>query len=209
MGRVAPPPRVALCARHRAPPCAACVQRGAEHCYQRAQEGHRMDAAQARVAAQALRAWLQPAQPAGAGSVAASQAAQGSPSARKHPRSQSPSPARVTRRARLAEHECAHRPEEPSAPPPPPKRLQGGGGQPKRLRYVKRAGRAQATPPALPAPPKGNRRARGGTWGTRAGVTRAGREPARTHTREGGTTASSSPPPPEGWRIFLGTSPAG
>ena len=30
-GRVAPPPRVALCAQHWAPPCAACVQRGAEH----------------------------------------------------------------------------------------------------------------------------------------------------------------------------------
>ena len=61
VGRVAPPPWVALCARHRAPPCAACVQRGAEHYCQRAHEGHGMDAAQARVAAQALRAWLQPA----------------------------------------------------------------------------------------------------------------------------------------------------
>ena len=88
-GRVAPPLRVALCARHQAAPCAACVQRGAEHFCQRAHKGHRMDAAQARVAAQALRAWLQPAQPAGAGSVAASQAAQGSPSARKHARSRS------------------------------------------------------------------------------------------------------------------------
>ena len=66
MGCVAAPPRVALCALHRAPPCAACVQRGAEHCCQQAHEGHRMDAAQA------PRAWLQPAQPAGAGSVAAS-----------------------------------------------------------------------------------------------------------------------------------------
>ena len=61
VGRVAPLPRAALCARHRDPPCAACVQRGAEHCSQRAHEGHRMDAARARVAAQALRAWLQPA----------------------------------------------------------------------------------------------------------------------------------------------------
>ena len=129
MGRVAPPPRVALCARHRAPPCAACAQRGAEHCRQRAHEGHRMDAAQARLAAQALRAWLQPAQPAKAGSVAASEAAQGSPSARKRPRSRSLSLARVTRRvrpARLAEHECERCLEEPSTPPPP-KRLQGGG----------------------------------------------------------------------------------
>ena len=81
-----------------------------------------------------LRGWLPPAEPAGAGSVAASQATQGSPSARKRPRSRSPSPVRVTRRARQAEHECARRPEEPSAPPPP-KRLRGGGGaQPKRLR---------------------------------------------------------------------------
>ena len=71
-GRVAPPLQVALCARHRAPPRAACVQRGAKHCCQRAHEGHRMDAGQSRVAARALRAWLQPAQPAGAGSAAAS-----------------------------------------------------------------------------------------------------------------------------------------
>ena len=106
--RVAPPPQVALCARHRAPPCAACVQRGAEHCCQRAHEGHRMDAAQARVAARALRAWLQPARPAGAGPVAAFQAARGSPSARKRPRPQSSSPERETRRAR-PEHEHARR----------------------------------------------------------------------------------------------------
>ena len=65
-----------------------------------------MDAAQARVAARALWAWLQPAQPAGAGPVAASQAARGSPSARKRPRSQSSSLARETRRAR-PEHEHA------------------------------------------------------------------------------------------------------
>ena len=68
-GRAAPPPRVGLCARHRAPPYAACVQRGAEHCCQRAHEGHRMDAVHARVAARAPRAWLQSA---GGGSVAAS-----------------------------------------------------------------------------------------------------------------------------------------
>ena len=125
-GRVAPPPRVALCARHWAPPCAACVQRGAEHCCQRAHEGHRMDAAQARVAAQALRAWLQPEQPSGAGSVAASQAARDSPSARKRPHSQSSSPARVARRAR-PEHGCARRPEGLSAPPPPTVSRGGGG----------------------------------------------------------------------------------
>ena len=107
---------------------------------------------------------------------------------------------RVTRRAR-PEHECARRPEE-LAPPPPPKRLQGGGAQPKRLRYVKRAGRAQAALPALPAPPRGNRRARGGTRST--GVTRAGRLPGRTHTRGGGTTASPSPPPSRGLADIFG-----
>ena len=44
-GRVAAPPRVAVCAKHPAPPCAACTQRGAEHYCRRAHEGHRMDAA--------------------------------------------------------------------------------------------------------------------------------------------------------------------
>ena len=77
------------------------------------------------------------------------------------------------------------------------RRLGGGGGQSKRLRYVKRSGRAQAALPALPAPPRGNRRARGGTRGTSAGVTRAGRAPGRTHPCVGGgTTLSTSPPPP-------------
>ena len=76
---------------------------------------------------------------------------------------------------------------------PPPQASPGGGGaEPKRLRYVNRAGRAQAALPALPAPPRGNRRERGGTRGTGAGVTRAGRAPAQIHTRGGGggTTAS-------------------
>ena len=189
--REAPPPQVALCARHRAPPCAACVQRGAEHCCQRAHEGHRMDAAQARVAARALRAWLQPARPAGAGPVAASQAARGSPSARKRPRARSSSPERETRRAR-PEHEHARRQEE--FPPPPPKRLQGGGTQLKRLRYVKPAGRAQEALPALPAPPSGSHRARGGTRSPSA--TRASRTPGRTRTGGGGSAASPPPLPP-------------
>ena len=87
-GRMAPPPQVALCARHRA----TCMQRGAEHCCHRAHEGHRMDMAQVRVGARALRAWLQPTPPAGAGSAAASQAARGSPSARECPHSRTPSP---------------------------------------------------------------------------------------------------------------------
>ena len=103
--RGAPSPRVALCARHRAPPCAACVQPGSEHRCRRTHEGHRTDAAQGRVGARALRACLQPTQPAEAGSVAASQAARGSPSARQRPRSQSSSSARETRRARCPLHD--------------------------------------------------------------------------------------------------------
>ena len=128
--------------------------------------------------------------------MAASQAAWGSPSARKRPHSRSPSPARVTLRARPAEHECAWRPKEPSAPPPPRLRLQGGGGaQPKRLQYVKRAGWAEPALPALPAPPRGSRRARGSTWGTAVGVMSAGGASGWTHTHGGGSTASTSPPP--------------
>ena len=92
------------------------------------------------------------------------------------------------------------------SPPPPPEASPGGGAQPKRLRYVKRAGRAQAALPALPAPPRMTRRARGGTRGT--GVTRAGRAPGRTHTRGGGTTASLSPPPlPRAGGYFWGHLP--
>ena len=60
-----------VCARHRALPYAAFVQRGVEHSCQRAHEGHCMDGAQARVAAQA--------QPAAAGFVVASQATRVSP----------------------------------------------------------------------------------------------------------------------------------
>ena len=112
------------------------------------------------------------------------QAAQGSPSARKRRRSRSPSPARVTRRARGSPGEA------PRPPPPPPSVSRGGGGaQPKRLWYGTQAGRA-----ALPAPPRGNRRARGGTRGT--GVTRTGRAPGRTHTRGGGYNRVHNPPPP-------------
>ena len=44
-------PCVAVCAKHRAPPCAACAQRGTEYCCRRAHEGHTMDAAQVRTAA--------------------------------------------------------------------------------------------------------------------------------------------------------------
>ena len=66
-----------------------------------------MDTAQARVAAQALRAWLQPAQLAGAASAAASQAVPRWPSKHKRPCSRSPSTTRVTRRARPADHKCA------------------------------------------------------------------------------------------------------
>ena len=44
-GRAAVPPHVAVCPKHQAPPCAACAQRGAEHCCRRAHEGRKMDAA--------------------------------------------------------------------------------------------------------------------------------------------------------------------
>ena len=293
--RVAPPPQVALCARHRAPPCAACVQRGAEHCCQRAHEGHRMDAAQARVAARAL--GLPPpgrtrtaapaalstlAAPAGAARPARgrrrgrgprSTAAAGGPvcatpgpalcrlraagrrallpaGARRAPhgrgtstrggastagvaaaraagrgrprggvpgrtglaqRSQTTPPAIILARARDATSTPGARARATprGAPaPPPPKRLQGGGTQLKRLRYVKPAGGAQAALPALPAPPSGSHRARGGTRSPSA--TRASRTPGRTRTRGGGTAASPPPPsPPGGWRTFSGTSPAG
>ena len=117
-GRAVAPPQVALCARHRAPPCAACAQRGAEHCCRRAHEGHRMDAAQARVAARALRAWLQPAPPAGAGPAVASQPARDPLRGRKRSRSRSSSPERATQRARPASRECARHPGEPSDPHP-------------------------------------------------------------------------------------------
>ena len=81
-----------------------------------------------------------------------------------------------------------------SSSPPPPQASPGGGTQLKRLRYVKPAGRAQAALPALPAPPSGSHRARGGTRST--GVTRASRPPGRTRTRGEGSTASPSPLPP-------------
>ena len=88
VGRAVAPPQVAPCARHRAPPCAACAQRGAEHCCRRAHEGHRMDAAQARVAARALRAWLQPATSAGVGPAVASQPVRDPPRGRKRSRNE-------------------------------------------------------------------------------------------------------------------------
>ena len=125
-GRVAPPPRVALCARHRAPPCAACVQGGAEHCCQRAHQGHRMDAAQARVVAQALRAWLQRAQP--------------GPAPWQRPRPRRARQARANALAHDLPHQRARHNERAQQstsardarrspqPPPPPLRLQGGMG---------------------------------------------------------------------------------
>ena len=90
-GRAVAPPQVALCARHWAPPCAAGAQRGAEHCCRRAHEGHRMDAAQGRVAARALRAWLQPAPPSGAETAVASQPVPDPLRGRERSRSQSSS----------------------------------------------------------------------------------------------------------------------
>ena len=50
-------------AKHRAPLGAVYTQRDAVHFCQRVHDGHRMDALQGQVAAEALRAWPQSAQP--------------------------------------------------------------------------------------------------------------------------------------------------
>ena len=141
VGRVAPPPRVALCARHRAPPCAACVQRGAEHCFQQAHEGHRMDAAQARGGASA--AGVAAARTAGRGRLRGG--VPGRPGLAK--RAQTPPLAISLTSARDAtsapSRARVRAPPGGALSPPPPQASPGGGGaQPKRLRYVKRAGRA-------------------------------------------------------------------
>ena len=105
--------------------------------------------------------------------------------ARNHPRQS----ARRDEHARSTSTRHARRSSRP-----PPKRLQGGGTQLKRLRYVKLAGRAQAALPALPAPPWGSHRARGGTRSLSA--TSASRTPGRTRTSGGGSAASPPPLPP-------------
>ena len=110
-------------------------------------------------------------------------------------------PAHMTRRARPVEHECA---TPGGALSPLNLRLQGGGGgraQPKWLRYVKRAGRVEAALPALFAPPRGSRRARGSTRGTAAGVTSADRAPGWTHTHTWGVQPPPHPPPPPSRRL--------
>ena len=76
-------------------------------------------------AAQAPRAWLQPARPAGASSVAASQAAQGSPSVRNRPRSRSPS---LARGATSATSRALVRAPPGAAPSPPPPQASPRGG---------------------------------------------------------------------------------
>ena len=147
--RAVAPPQVALCARHRALLCAACAQRGADHWSWRAHEGHCMDATQARVAVRALRAWLQPAPPAGPGPAVAPLPVWDPPRGRKCSRSRSSSPEQATRSACPASRECARRPGDPSDLPLP-SRLDRGGTQPKRLTY----GRwARGAPAALAAPP--------------------------------------------------------
>ena len=166
-GRAAAPPQVAPCARHRAPPCAACAQRGAEHCCRRVHEGHRMDAAQARVAARALRALVQPAPPAGAGPAVASQPVRDPPRGRKRSRSRSSSPELATRRAHPALRECARHPGEPSDPPP---RVSMGGAH-----SLSGSGMLDARgelrrplplpPPPPPHSPRGERQGRGGQQG--------------------------------------------
>ena len=108
--------------------------------------------------------------------------------ARNHPRQS----ARRDEHARSTSTRDARRSSRP--PPPPPSVSRGGGTQLKRLRYVKPAGRAQAALPALPAPPSGSHRARGGTRSPSA--TRASRTPGRTRTCGGGSAASPPPLPP-------------
>ena len=133
----------------------------------------------------------------------------------RRPRPHGARPARANVLAHNLPHQRARRDEHAqststcdarrSSRPPPPQASPWGGHTAQRLRYVKRAERAQAAPPALPAPPSGNRRARGGTRST--GVTRAGRSPGRTHTRGGGTTASPPPPFPRVGGYFRGHLP--
>ena len=126
------PRRATLCAKHRAPPCAVCRQRGAEHCCQRAHEGHRMDAGQAQAAARVMRAWLQPA-PVQCRPVQVASEAVPRPEewerqrARKRQRSPPTPPVRATRSARPAVRESTRRPAERSLSlPPPPSDSKGG-----------------------------------------------------------------------------------
>ena len=205
--RVAPPPQVALCARHRAPPCAACVQQGAEHCCQRgARRAPHGRGTSTRGGAST------------AGVAAARAAGRGRPRGGVPgrtglaQRSQTTPRAIILARARDATSTpggTSTRDARRSSRPPPPKRLQGGGTQLKRLRYVKPAGRAQEALPALPAPPSGSHRARGGTRSPSA--TRASRTPGRTRTGGGGSAASPPPLPPlpGAGGHFSGTSLAG
>ena len=123
---------------------------------------------------------------------AASLAAQGSPSAHKQPRSLSPSPVRVTRRARPAQHKCARRAEEPSALAPCDSR--GGGGVHSLSgsgMLNERGGLRQSFPPS--PLPQGGTAGQGGAHGERLQAS-TGRAPGRTHTHGGGTTAYTSPP---------------
>ena len=187
------PPQVAQCARHRAPPCAACAQRGAEHCCRRAHKGHRMDAAQAHVAARALRAWLQPAPPAGAGPAVASQPARDPPRGRKRSRSRSSSPERATRRARPASRECARHPGEPSDPPP---RVSMGGAHSLSGSGMLDGWGELRRPLPLPPPPhspRGGRQGRGGQQGV-GHRCRKSRQVARAAAITGG--GGALPPPP-------------
>ena len=192
-GRAVAPPQVALCTRHRAPPCAACAQRGAEHCCRRAHEGHRMDAAQARVAARALRAWLQPALPAGAGPAVASQPVRDPPRVRKRSRSRSSSPERATRRARPMSGECARRPGEPSDPPP--RVSMGGAHSLSGSGMLDGRGELRRPLPLPPPPrsPRGERQGRGGQQGVGRRCRRS-RHIAQTAAIRGGGRPVPLPP---------------
>ena len=195
VGRVALLPRVAMCARHRGPPCAACVQRGAEHWCQRAHEGQRMGAAQAPVAARALRPWLQPAQLAGTGSAVASQAARGSPSARKCPRSQSPSPAHARDTTSALGKARVHATPGGALSPPPPLVSMGGGHSLSVSGMLNERGGLRRPFPSSPPPPPP-----GGASGERLQASRAPAGRPDRHTHMGGV----STPPSRGLADIFG-----
>ena len=151
-----------------------------------------MDAAQARVAARALRAWLQPAPPAGAGPAVASQPVRDPPRGRKRPCSRSSSPERVTRSARPTSRERARHPGEPSDPPPRVSR--GGARSLSGSGMLDGRGELRRPLPLPPPPsPRGGCQGKGGSQGVGCGCRRR-RQEARAAPTRGGGGVSPSPP---------------
>ena len=191
---------------HRAPRCAARVQRGTEHYCQRAHEGHRMDKVQARVAAQAVQAWLQPAAGQGRhrggvpGRVGFAKRGQTPPlvitltNARDATSAPSRARVRATPRGALS--------------PPPHAGSRGGGGSLSGSGMLnERGGLRQPFPPS-PLPPRGAA-GQDGAHGERLQASRApaGR-PGLTHMRGGGYNRVLTPPPlPRAGEYFWGHLP--